>query len=231
MRRALPASPRRPWFAALSGLAVAAACLLPASRVAAAEAETRVYTISIDGKKAGEYHLTIRKGDDGTVSVVAKSDVRVTVLAVPVYTYSYAGREVWKNGRLECFESSGKEKGKEFSVRADLDGTALKVRANGQERSVRADVWPTSCWQLPGSSFRNAAVPMFGCDTGMEMQGRCDFVAKEEVTVAGQPQTCSHYRVTKDVPHDMWYDAQERLVRDEWVSGGHKTVIEMTQKR
>jgi hypothetical protein len=46
--------------------------------------------------------------------------------------------------------------------------------------------------------------------------------------VAGQEISCTHYCVNKDVPHDLWYDAQERLVRDEWVSSGHRTVLEMT---
>ena len=60
------------------------------------------------------------------------------------------------------------------------------------------------------------------------LYGRLDFVGTEKVQVAGQEMTCTHYRVAKDVPHDIWYDAQERLVRDAWVSGGHRTVVEMT---
>jgi hypothetical protein len=40
--------------------------------------------------------------------------------------------------------------------------------------------------------------------------------------------TCTHYKVMKDALHDQWYDAQERIVRDEWMSSGHKTVIELT---
>jgi hypothetical protein len=211
--------------------AVAGVLLFGPSLVRAADVETRTFTVSVDGKKAGDYQMVVQRQADGSLVMSGSSDVRVTLLAIPVYTYSYRGREVWKGVRLQQFQSSGKEKGKEFNIRANADGSALRIVANGQERRARPDVWTTSIWQLPDARFRNNAVPLLGCDTGAEFQGRLEFVGNEQVQVAGQTQTCAHYRVMKDVPHDVWYDAQERMVRDEWVSGGHRTVLEMVEKR
>jgi len=219
--------PRRAPVTVMLGLATAGLLAFGLSRARAADAETRVFTVRVDGKKAGEYRLAIQPQADGSVTVSAQSDVRVSVLGVAVYTYRYTGREVWKGGRLQHLESSGQEKGKAFAVCADADGQALRVRANGQERRARPDVWTTSCWRLPEARFRNGDVPLLGCDNGAETQGRLQYVGSEQLQVAGQAQTCSHYRVMKDVPHDLWYDAQERLVRDEWVSGGHRTVVEL----
>ena len=212
-------------------LAAAIVLVLDLPQAWAADVETRNYTIQVDGKKAGDYRLTIQAQGDGSVAVSAVSDVRVTVLAIPVYTYSYRGREVWKNGRLQHLESTGKEKGKEFNVRVDRDGSSLHVYANGGEQRVRPDVWTTSCWQLPPASLRNHNVPMLSCDTGAESSSLLQLVGTEQIKVAGQTMTCTHYRVTKDAPHDLWYDAQERLVRDEWMSSGHRTVMEMTDLR
>jgi hypothetical protein len=72
---------------------------------------------------------------------------------------------------------------------------------------------------------------MLGCDTGVITTGQVQFVGTEKIMVAGQEQACAHYRVTKNnVPHDFWYDGQERMVRDEWLSeGNHRTVLELTQ--
>jgi hypothetical protein len=198
------------------------------SAVRAADIETRQFVVMVDGKKAGDYQLAITRQPDGTISTSARSEVKVTVLAIPVYTYSYQGAEVWKNGKLQHFQSSGKEKGKEFAVRADLDGTNLNVQANGEQRRVSPDVWMTSCWQLPAAEYRNSNVMLLGCDTGKEIASRLQYVGSEQLTLAGQATTCSHYKVMKDVAHDLWYDGQERLVRDEWVSSGHKTVIALT---
>jgi hypothetical protein len=212
-------------------LAATATLLLGASGARAADAETRSYTIQVDGKKAGEYQLLIRTQDDGSVSVAAQSDVRVTVLGITGYSYGYTGQEVWHQGRLQHFASSGKENGKDFAVHADVDGSALRVQANGQERRSRPDVWTTSCWQLPEARYRNNEVWLLGCDTGVETHSRLQFVGNEQIAVAGQVQACAHYRVMKDAAHDLWYDAQERLVRDEWVSSGHRTVVELTNLR
>ncbi len=197
----------------------------------AADTEIRSYTIQVDGKHAGDYQLNIQTHPDGTVVVAAQSDVKVTVLAVPVYTYTYHGQEVWKNGRLHHFESTGKENGKNFVVQADLDGPSIRVAANGHGFRVRSDVWTTSWWHLPDAQFRNHEVVVFGCSDGAEVPTHLGFVGNEQRVVAGQVQPCTHYHIVKDTAHDLWYDAQDRLVRDEWVSDGHKTVIELTAVR
>jgi hypothetical protein len=212
----------------ISSLVAASLLVFGISGARAGDIETRTFVVQVDGKKAGEYQLVIQRNADGSVTASGRSDVRVTVLAIPVYTYSYLAQEVWKGGRLQHFHSTGKEKGKEFNIRADLSGTMLRVLANGVEGRVRPEVWMTSIWQLPEARFRNGSVWFLGCDTGIAFEGRCQFVANEKIMVGGHEVTCAHYRVTKDVVHDVWYDAQERMVRDEWVSGGHRTVLDLT---
>ena len=94
-------------------------------RARAADLETRYYTINVDGKKAGDYRLIIQRAADGALAVFAESDVRVTILGVPVYTYSYHAQEVWKAGRLRHFDSHGKEKGKDLNA-FDEDHAAMQ---------------------------------------------------------------------------------------------------------
>jgi hypothetical protein len=218
---------RRPGLARTLG-AAAALLLLGVSVARAADVEIRTFDIQVDGKKSGNYQMTITHQPDGSVTLAAQSDVRVTLLAIPVYTYSYHSVEVWKNGLLQHFQSNGKEKSKEFSVRADVNGSTLRVQANGHEQQVRPDVWTTSCWCLPAPGFRNNNVPLFGCDTGVLKESHLQYIGTDQIKVGGQTQSCTHYRVMKDAMHDLWYDAQERLVRDEWMSDGHRTVLECT---
>ena len=40
-----------------------------------------------------------------------------------------------------------------------------------------------------------------------------------------------HFRLTSLVPHDVWYDGDGRLVRQEWTEDGHKTVLELAGKK
>jgi hypothetical protein len=195
----------------------------------AGDVEVRDYTITVDGKKAGDYRLTINRQDDGTVSVSASSEVCVKVLLVTAYSYSYRGLEVWKAGRLLHFESSGKENSKPFVVSADVANGVLQVKANGQAHTAQPEAWTSSCWQLPEARFRNSAVPLLGCDSGQVSSASLQYVGAQQLELAGQEQTCAHYRLQRDVPHDLWYDSRERLVRQEWVSNGHRTVVELSR--
>src|SRR5271165_392195 len=199
-RTHLPRLRQSPWAASLGVvLAAAGVWIFGLSEARAAEPQTRTFSITVDGKKAGEYKMTIHQQPDGSVVLIAKSNVRVTVLAVPVYTYSYDGREVWKGGRLQQMESFGKEKGTAFHVRADAESAALHVVANGKEHNVALDAWTTSCWQLPPSKFRNNTVVMLGGDNGADYTSQLQYVGSEKISVAGQEMSCTHYRVTKDV--------------------------------
>jgi hypothetical protein len=211
-------------------LVVAMGLLLPgASWAVADDVETRDFTISVDGKAAGKYHTTIRRKDDGTVTFAAESEVKVSVLAITMYSYTYRGLEQWNHGRLQHFESSGKENGKPFTVTADSDAAGLHVKANGQEHVVSGDVWTTSFWQLPPAKYRNQALTLLGCDNGQERGSQLQWAGTAKLKVGEQEQTLSHYRVMRDVSYDLWYDAQDRLVRQEWVSNGHRTIMELVR--
>jgi hypothetical protein len=219
------------WYAGHSTLLlvlVGAALMGPGlCRASAADIEVRDFTVQVDGKQAGTYRIMIERKDDGSVTMAAESNVQVKVLLVPVYTYAYRGLEVWKGGRLQHLESSGKENSKTFAVNVDAISNGLRVKAQGQDHMARPDVWTTSCWQLPESQRRNQAIPLLGCDDGKELNGHLQQVGTDKITVGGQEQSCSHYRVMKTVPHELWFDGRERLVRDEWVSDGHRTVVEL----
>jgi hypothetical protein len=209
----------------LAGLGLLAPGLTQAR---AADTEVREFKIMVDGKDSGTYQMKIERQDDGTEILSAESNVRVKVVGISVYTYSYKGKEVWKNGRLQHFESSGKDDGKGFAISAEVDQNVLAVTANGQNSTVRADVWLTSFYRLPDPQCRNAAVPLLGCDSGKPMDAQLKYIGTELCTICGQPQNCEHYRVTNPVVHEVWYDIQERMVRHEWTSDGHRTVLEMT---
>jgi hypothetical protein len=200
--------------------------MLPVAAKAAPPAvENRVFKVFVDEKPAGEYRMTIRQeGDTETVS--AQANVRVSYLIV-TYVYTYSGSEIWKRGRLARLDSNTVDDKKKFSVTAWADGDSLRVRANGQERITSGSVWTTTYWRLPAANLRNQAVPLIDADTGKDIPGRLTFVGMENVPVAGQVMQCGHWRVTGGVQVDLWYDQNERLVREEAVDDGHKTRLDL----
>ncbi len=139
-------------LAALLGFAVCP------SLVRAADVETRDYQVSVDGKPAGETHMNFHRQEDGTTTVSVETDVKITI-AIITYKYSYRGREVWKDGRLQRFESTCNDNGKRFTVVAVAEGDHVKVRVNHQEKMVPADIWLTSYWNKPDPGTTTSSSP------------------------------------------------------------------------
>jgi hypothetical protein len=210
--------------------ALAGAGLLPGV-AAAANTESRDFAVRVNDKPAGEYHMTITRQEDGSVSMTGQADIHFTVYLIKKYSYVYRGTEVWKGGRLLRLDSSCDDDGKKFSVSAASDGTTLRVRVNGQDHISRGEVWVTSYWCLPTMDQRNHAVPLLDADTGRDITAALHFVGGAKVNVEGRPADVSHWRLTGGVQVELYYDSQERLVREEFVEDGYRTVLELVRIR
>ncbi len=217
---------RRWWFVAASAVLSLAAL----ARAGAAEVETRDFTIYVDARKSGELHMTINRQADGATSVSCDTDVRVGSI-ITLYKYSYRGRELWKDGRLQHFESKANDDGKEFSVAATASADGLHVRANGVEHTAAADALLTSYYAQPDARLANQTSPLLDADTGRDLEAKVQFLGAEKYG-PNQDQTVQHVRLTgKGVAMDLWYDDAKRLVREEWVEQGHRTVVDLNRVR
>jgi hypothetical protein len=206
------------------------ALLFPAwPSVRAAESEGRDYTLYVDGKPCGKANITIQPQEDGTTTVSCDTTVQVKVF-LKTYRYTYQGREVWKGGRLQRLDSQCNDDGQRFQVAALADGDRLRVRVNNQDRLARGDAWLTSYWTVADVKARKDAVPLIDADTGRDL-GNCtlQFIGAQQIVVAGQTENANHYKLTGKVQVDLWYDAADRLVRQEWIEDGHRTVLELNQ--
>jgi hypothetical protein len=193
--------------------------------------EVREFSTRIDGKPAGNYRMTITCHEDGSVSMAVRAEIKVTKLGLTVYHYSYSGMEVWKDGYLQRLQSTTDDDGKKYTVTAAAQRDGLRIRVNGEERTVRSDVWLTSYWRLPGAGQRKGAIALLDADTAQLIDGTIQYLGAAPLTVAGGVQNCVRYRVTGKVAVDLWFDAQERLVREEWVEDGHRILLELVSLR
>ena len=194
----------------------------------AAEAETRHFNVTIDGKEAGSYQLTMQH-NQGTSTISGQANVRYRVLVIS-YTYTYSGREVWKDGRLHSLDSQTNDDGKRYTVAARAENNSLRVISNGQQRLTRGDVWTTSYWRLAPAHLHNKAVPLIDNDTGRDINATLQYVGIEPVRACGAIQNYAHYRVAgAGLNVDLWYDGHGQLVRQESIEDGHRSVLELVQ--
>lgn len=193
--------------------------------MAGPELETREFRVSVDGRQAGSYKMTIARHPDGTVCQTGQCDVTVQVF-LKKYVYSYRGTETWKDGQLMKLESSTNDDGKRYNLRVQLDGVALRAIANNQAISIPATSWTTSHWHMPVDR-RQGDITRIDNDNGRVLPGRISRVGQEQQTVAGQSIMTNRYRVTGTAPVDLWFDGADRLVRQESIEDGHRMVIEL----
>ena len=196
----------------------------------AADMEVRDFTNKIDGKPSGETHMTFKRQDDGSLSIACQADAKVTKLGIIVYHYAYRGNETWKDGKLIRFQSSADDNGKKFTVSATAERDGIRVRVNNDERLTRVD-WLTSYAQLPDAEARKRTLAIMDSDTGKTVTGAMRYLGTQQIPVAGKNQNCFHYRITGPLVVEAWYDAQERLVRQEWTEDGHPCVLELSNIR
>lgn len=223
----MPFSPHLTHAGAL--LLLAAALVGPGvPRSAAADPEVRDYVTYIDGKRAGDYRMTITGHEDGSVTMQGQAAIRLRVFLVS-YRYTYGGTEVWKGGRLAQLESRTDDNGKQYAVSALADANGVRVRVNNQEGRAPADAWVTTYWRLPEARLRNGNLTLLDADTGRVLSATLQYVGAGQVSVAGQVQNCAHYRLSGQVQVDLWYDTRERLVRQEWVEDNHKAVLDLAR--
>src|SRR5207245_8632937 len=120
--------------------------------------------------------------------------------------------------------------GKQYQVLAQADGDKLRVRVNGREHTTLQDVRTTTYWQSPDPQSPNSPLAILDCDTGKNFRGSLRFVGMEQLIVGGQTQNCAHYQIRgEDVHVDVWYDSQQRLVRQDSLDDGHRVLFELAR--
>ena len=192
----------------------------------AADLETRDLVLSVDGKRAGDVHMTIHRQDDGVTQVSCDTDVDVRILIVR-YQYRYRGREIWKDGRLQRFSSTCNDNGKAYTLAAEPSADGLRIQVNGKDHTTRAEAWVKTYWQLPPAQVRNQTLTLFDGDSGADHTGTLQYLGVQQVAVAGTLVNTAHYRITGGVQVDLWYDGQDRLVRQEWEEENKRILLEL----
>lgn len=197
----------------------------------AAEREQREFVIYVNGKEAGQSTMVINQQDDGLTHVSAHVNVKFQQLVL-TYNFAVESAEWWRDGKLVGLKCQASENGKKTDAVLSAENGQLRGRVNSQERMFPAEVWTSSFWKLPDAKYHNKTLPVFEADTGKEYQGQLQYVATEQLTFMNRAQSCYRFRVTGGATTtDLWFDQHHRLVRQEFVELGHKTIVQLTNIR
>ena len=198
------------------------------SAARAGDEERRTFAVFVDRKPVGTSQMVIQSRDDGTLTVVSQADVTVKI-AIITYKFSFRGTEIWKERKLQQLTTNTNDNGKRHAVSAEGNAEGMAVRADGKEFQVKGEPWFTSYWKLPPENQRGPNVALFDIDTGKLINAKMEKVGVEKISILGKPVECAHYKLTGGVQVDVWYDGTDRLVRQESIEEGHRTILELTR--
>lgn len=181
--------------------------------------EERTYSLTLDGRPAGEILITLRKDSTGTTAINIRAD------SSP-FAYEYRGTEDWKENRLVRLEGSGSDNGRRggISIVGGKDGYNLK--AGAKDVRIRDEVWPTTGVTLPDLDRSPLVVDAL---TGDVLRAKVEKVGPDRIVVAGKPLPVTRYQITAGGQRwDLWYDADQRLAKRVWTRDGRTLVALLT---
>ena len=212
-----------------------AICVLILSSVAHAQAppqptakERRDYEILIKGKPQGKSTTVIADFPNGEVVVATKADVRLNFV-VYEYVYQFDGKESWKDDQLISFECKAVDGGTSCSTKGAATGDGTRVAINNA-KPVMAPLFAvsTNYWRVPRPDLLEKQIPIIDTDTGKTFNVKFHRVGGERLRYNGQEFACTHYEVSGDRTAHLWFDENDRLIRQTCVEDGYPTEARLT---
>ena len=202
----------------------------PAAPASAARmSQVREFDILVDGKPAGTHRLSICTQGDVTTTRV-ESDVRIDLI-VHVYKYKFRATEVWRADGLSQIDLQCEDGGKRTSLTAKLDDANCRVSMNGRQQVTDRSALTTCYWRLPAAVDQKQAISIFDVETGLAKPGTIEHISRATLKVGDRPMACRHFKVTGSSPADLWFDEQDRLVRQKSVEEGHPIELRLRRIR
>jgi uncharacterized protein DUF6134 len=190
-------------------------------------AEIRTFTVTVDGKPAGEFRLIEQKQADGVGRITGESVMQARQ-GSGWRRCSYTGAESWKDGRLQRLDGRSIDDGKRRQVLAAPSNGKLRILINDQRTDAPADVWTSTFWTVPAVQRETQSVNVLDVETGRVVPALLELAGSERVVVLGQPTPCTHYRVRgPGLEVDLWMDGSERLVRLTTLEDKHRVTMEL----
>ncbi|HEX4149008.1 MAG TPA: DUF6134 family protein, partial [Pirellulales bacterium] len=136
--------------------------------------------------------------------------------------------ETWQQDRLLAVDNRAVDGGKNLSLRAQVlpQGSTVEVK-DAPARAAPIVMMSTNYWRLPPSTAGKFSI--LESDNGKIYAVDLQRVGPDEIVVENQKLPCTRYRLSGDAEADLWFDARNRLVRQQTVEQGHATELRLTR--
>lgn len=170
---------------------------------------TASYKIARNQKSIGRHTVSFTKPGNDTLNVSINSNLKVTLLGIPVYRFKYSAQEKWSERELQSVTATTTEKGTSKTVSMQRDGDLMRLINGAGEVSNEILEHSSNHW--------NPAVlqssRIFNTLSGKPNQVTISEIGREILQINNQPTPATHYQYTGELNVDVWYDDQRRWVK------------------
>lgn len=203
-------------FPRLSAAAFAAACLSAVVSLSVADPVLAApppggvldFTVLRNGSEVGKHEMLFRNEADG-LKIDIRTNVAVKVAFITAYRFEHEGHEVWQGGRLVRLWSKTNDDGTKHVLDVTAGGNELVVMADGKDTEKATVSIPASLWNERLVQQRSILNTLDGSRMAIQVAD----LGTDAVPVKGSKVPARHYAVTGDLQRELWYDAQNVLVK------------------
>ena len=156
-----------------------------------------------------------------------KTAIDFRLLLIPVYRFEHESHEVWENCRLSSLQSFTNENGTPVKLQVFLDEDFLMVMSEDGEGHVDREIIPASLWNRMILERKET----FSTISGNLKRFEVTYVGQEDVEIQGTTSSAQHFRLSGEFERDLWYDANDILVRVQFEASDGSTVAYVLKKR
>ena len=161
-----------------------------------------------DGSEVGSHTFDFEKQGDA-IGVRITTNIAVKIAFITVYRFEHKGEEMWKADRLVELKTRTNDDGTSHTLEAAANGSAVVANGDGKQHNFDANIVPGSLWNI---RMIKQAVLINSLD-GTQMPVTVSDMGDERVTARGAQIVAHHYHVDGGLKRDVWYDANQNLVR------------------
>ena len=181
-----------------------------AAAQAGVEETTLNFAVTRDGDRIGTTTVRLQRDGQHLAAEIA-TQIQVKIAGITVYRFEQRETERWLDGKLVGLNAVTNDNGTINRVSAARNSDKLAVNADGKITEVDAAIVPASLWTaqrvkktIALNSKDGSIMPISVIDYG-----------KEQLVLQGRATTAHHYSIKTNLPHDVWYDEAQRLLKVE----------------
>jgi len=190
--------------------------LLLSSGVQAASKEWR-FRVYLDDREIGYHHFRLTENGSET-RLTTRAELEVTVLRIPVFSYTHENTERWNGGCLESIASVTDENGELYRVAGDAAADGFRITTNTGESVLPGCISTFAYWNRSFLQRRS----LLNSQTGEYVDVEVDYIGERLISAGNTTLPAHQYRLQgEDLELELWYSQEgDWLALQSSVEGG-----------